>query len=180
MVFCQSYFWKNKKEKGETLFFRHAVENRFEVTTCYWKQAEEKCNWKKWSSLDNWCVVFHSLVVQAQLASAAKIGEYTQVRQKVPNLIRALMMRPRKNVLVAKFFSEIHQHWIFTTDMMELLTNLFFLAHQLKITSGLRVLDNGLGPAVFGAEEEVIDYALLAKDQKAALPSQVQDLWCFW
>ena len=44
------------------------------------------------------------------------------------------------------------------------------------MTSGLRVLDNGLGPAVFGAEEEVVDYALLAKDQKAALPSQVQDL----
>ena len=59
------------------------------------------------------------------------------------------------------------------------MTNLFFLAHQLKITSGLRVLDNGLGPAVFGAEEEVVDYALLANDQKAALPSQVQDLRCF-
>ena len=57
--------------------------------------------------------------------------------------------------------------------MMELLTNLFFLAHQLKITSGLRVLDNGLGPAVFGAEDIVIDYALLASDQKASLPSQV-------
>ena len=57
--------------------------------------------------------------------------------------------------------------------MMQLLTNLFFLAHQLKITSGLRVLDNGLGPAVFGEEEGVVDYALLAFDQKAALPSQV-------
>ena len=59
---------------------------------------------------------------------------------------------------------------------MQLLKNLIFLAHKLQMTSGLRGLDNGLGPAVFGAEEGVIDYALLAKDQKAALPSQVQDL----
>ena len=89
------------------------------------------------------------------------------------------LMRPRKNVSVAKFFSEVgptDQHSIFTTDVMQLLKNLIFLAHQLQMTSGLRVLDNGLGPAVFGAEEGVIDYALLAKDQKAALPSQVQDL----
>ena len=56
---------------------------------------------------------------------------------------------------------------------MQLLTNIFLLAHQLQTTSGLRVLDNGLGPAVFGAEEIVIDYALLASDQKASLPSQV-------
>ena len=56
---------------------------------------------------------------------------------------------------------------------MQLLTNIFLLTHQLQTTSGLRVLDNGLGPAVFGEEEGVIDYALLAFDQKAALPSQV-------
>ena len=56
---------------------------------------------------------------------------------------------------------------------MQLLTNIFLLAHQLQTTSGLRVLDNGLGPAVFGEEEGVVDYALLAFDQKAALPSQV-------
>ena len=86
------------------------------------------------------------------------------------------LMRPRKNVSVAKFFSEvgpIDQHSIFTTDVMQLLTNLILLAHQLQVTSGLRVLDNGLGPAVFGAEDIVIDYALLASDQKASLPSQV-------
>ena len=83
---------------------------------------------------------------------------------------------------VAKLFSEvgpIDQHSIFKADVMQLLTNLILLAHQLQMTSGLRLLDNGLGPAVFGAEEEVVDYALLAKDQKAALPSQVQDLRCF-
>ena len=56
---------------------------------------------------------------------------------------------------------------------MQLLTNIFLLAYQLQTTSGLRMLDNGLGPAVFGEEEGVIDYALLAFDQKAALPSQV-------
>ena len=56
---------------------------------------------------------------------------------------------------------------------MQLLTNLFLLAHQLNLTSGLRVIDNGLGLAAYGAEENIVDYALLATDQKAALPSQV-------
>ena len=112
----------------------------------------------------------------------------SQVGQKIPIGVAGTcwiltiddsLMRPRKNVSVAKFFSEVgptDQHSIFTTDVMQLLTNLILLAHQLQMTSGLRLLDNGLGPAVFGAEEEVVDYALLAKDQKAALPSQVQDL----
>ena len=56
---------------------------------------------------------------------------------------------------------------------MQVLTNLFLLAHQLKLISGLRVIDNGLGLAAYGAEENIVDYALLATDQKAALPSQV-------
>ena len=56
---------------------------------------------------------------------------------------------------------------------MQLLTNLFLLAHQLNLISGLRVIDNGLGLPVYGAEENIVDYALLATDQKAALPSQV-------
>ena len=56
---------------------------------------------------------------------------------------------------------------------MQLLTNLFLLAHQLNLISGLRVIDNGLGLAAYGAEENIVDYALLATDQKAALPSQV-------
>ena len=56
---------------------------------------------------------------------------------------------------------------------MQLVTNLFLLAQQLSLTSGLRVIDNGLGLPAYGPEERVVDYALLAADQKAALPSQV-------
>ena len=63
---------------------------------------------------------------------------------------------------------------------MQLLPNLLLLAHQLKTGSALRVLDNGLQLPVYGAEEKVVDYAVLASDQKAALPSQVQTiLGCF-
>ena len=63
-------------------------------------------------------------------------------------------------------------------ENMQLLTNLFFLVQQLRTTSGLRVIDNGLGPLVFGAEENIVDFALLAADRKATLPSQVQ-AFCF-
>ena len=59
---------------------------------------------------------------------------------------------------------------------MQLLTNIFLLAHQLSLLSALRVLDNGLGLAAYGAKENVVDDALLAADKKAALPSQVQKL----
>ena len=62
---------------------------------------------------------------------------------------------------------------------MQLLTNLFLLAHQLRTISGLRVIENGLGPPVFGAEETNVDFASLALDQKASLPSQVE-AFCFW
>ena len=66
------------------------------------------------------------------------------------------------------------------SDMMQLLTNLFVLAQQLGLTSGLRVIDNGLGPPVWSSEENgVADYALLAIDKKAALPSQVQAMCHF-
>ena len=51
--------------------------------------------------------------------------------------------------------------------------NLFLLAFHLTATFGLRVIDNGLGLLVFGAEEKTVNYALLASDHKAALPSQV-------
>ena len=64
-------------------------------------------------------------------------------------------------------------------DTMQLLTNLFVLAQQLSLTSGLRVIDNGLGLPVYGPEENVVDYALLAVDKKAALPSQVQAMCHF-
>ena len=60
------------------------------------------------------------------------------------------------------------------TETMQLLMDLFFLAHHLRTTVGLSVIDNGLGPLVWGAEEKIVDYALLAADQKATLPSQVQ------
>ena len=61
---------------------------------------------------------------------------------------------------------------------MQLLTNLFLLAHQLKPTASLRMIDNGVGLPVYGAEERIVDYALLAADQKADLPHQVQT-FCF-
>ena len=60
------------------------------------------------------------------------------------------------------------------TDIMRLLFNLFFLAHQLSLTSGVRVIDNGLGLAVYGSEDTMVDFALLAADTKASLPKQVQ------
>ena len=62
-------------------------------------------------------------------------------------------------------------------DTMQLLTNLFVLAQQLSLTSGLRVIDNGLGLPVYGPEENIVDYALLADDQIAAFPSQVQAIF---
>ena len=62
---------------------------------------------------------------------------------------------------------------------MQLLTNLFLLAHQLGLTSGLRVIDNGLGLPVYGPEENIVDYALLTADTKATLPSQVQAMCHF-
>ena len=62
--------------------------------------------------------------------------------------------------------------------MMQVLANLFILAYQLKATFGLRMIDNGLGLPLYGAEETIVDYALLADDQKGALPSQVQS-FCF-
>ena len=58
---------------------------------------------------------------------------------------------------------------------MQLLAKILFLAHQFCTTSGLRVIDNGIGIPVFGAEEKMVDYALLATDKKATLPSQVQN-----
>ena len=52
--------------------------------------------------------------------------------------------------------------------------SIFLLAQQLSAISALRVLENGLGLPVYGTEETIVDYALLAADQKANLPSQVQ------
>ena len=67
----------------------------------------------------------------------------------------------------------ISQFW----NTMQL--SIFLLAQQLSaIISALRVLENGLGLPVYGAEETIVDYALLADDPKATLPSQVQS-FCF-
>ena len=62
---------------------------------------------------------------------------------------------------------------------MQLLTNLFVLAQQLSPTAGLRVIGNGLGLPVYGPEENIVDYALLAADTKATLPTQVQAMCTF-
>ena len=62
---------------------------------------------------------------------------------------------------------------------MQLLTNLFLLALQLCLTFGLRLIGNGLGLAVYDSVEDIVDYALLAADQKAALPSQVWEMCHF-
>ena len=70
------------------------------------------------------------------------------------------------------YFAEFES--LFKTDIMPLLTNLFLLAHQISLISGLRVIDNGLGLPVYGSEESIVDYAVLTADTKATLPSQVQ------
>ena len=62
---------------------------------------------------------------------------------------------------------------------MQLLTSLLLLAQQLSLTSGLRVIDNGMDFAVYGPEDTVVDYAILAADQKAALPAEVQEMSTF-
>ena len=48
-----------------------------------------------------------------------------------------------------------------------------FLLNEFLPILGLKSVDNGMGLIVFGAEEKVVDYAVLAQDQVAALPRQV-------
>ena len=55
-------------------------------------------------------------------------------------------------------------------------TPVYLHACHLCTISALRVIDNGVGLPVHGFEENVIDFAHLAADQKAALPSQVQTI----
>ena len=43
------------------------------------------------------------------------------------------------------------------TYMMNLLTNIFLLVQHLSTTSALRVIDNGTGPSVYGAEDKMVD-----------------------
>ena len=47
------------------------------------------------------------------------------------------------------------------------------LLQQAWITSAQKVIGNGLGFSVLGAEELIVDYAELAADKEANLPSQV-------
>ena len=70
-----------------------------------------------------------------------------------------------------KYFAEIDQ-----TDHHADVSPSIPPCYQLKTTLGLKLIDNGLGLPVFGAEEAIVDFALLAGDKKATLPSQVQDL----
>ena len=64
------------------------------------------------------------------------------------------------------------RHVIYNHGFQETMPFLSLLL-LLGSTSGLRVLDNGLGLPVYGAEDNVVDFASLANDQKADLPSQV-------
>ena len=47
------------------------------------------------------------------------------------------------------------------------------IAHQLCLASTVSVIDNGLGVTQSGLEEKIVDFAILAADEKADLPSQV-------
>ena len=73
---------------------------------------------------------------------------------------------------------EIFQSLTTLTDIMQLLTNLCLFSHQIILASGLRVIGNGLGEHIY-TEKNVVDYALLASDSKATLPSQVQAICYF-
>ena len=62
---------------------------------------------------------------------------------------------------------------IMKTGIMQILTNHFLLFYHFSTTSALKMIDNGLGPPVFGSEESIVDFAFLATDEKAALPREV-------
>ena len=75
---------------------------------------------------------------------------------------------------VLQRLTKLARQSIIKADTKQLLNNLFLVAHQLlSLTSGLRVIDNGLGLPLYGAEERVVDYAFLALDQNATLPGHV-------
>ena len=74
---------------------------------------------------------------------------------------------------VLQRLTKLTRQSIIKADTKQLLNNLFLLAHQLNLTSGLRVIDNGLGLPLYGVEERVVDYAALAVDQNATLPGDV-------
>ena len=75
---------------------------------------------------------------------------------------------------VLQRLTKLSRQSIIKFDTKRLLDNLFLVAHQLlSLTSGLRLIDNGLGLPLYGAEERVVDYAFLALDQNATLPGHV-------
>ena len=65
-------------------------------------------------------------------------------------------------MLCQKCFAEIDHQSFLNTETLQFLLNLFILAYQVRTISGLRVIDNGIGPIVFGADEAMVDFALLA------------------
>ena len=50
---------------------------------------------------------------------------------------------------------------------------IFLFWQEFALTVGLKVIDNGIGPIVFGAEEKMVDYAVLTEDPIADLPDEV-------
>ena len=56
---------------------------------------------------------------------------------------------------------------------MQWLAYVILLLRQDYITTALRVIENGLGLPIFMEEDIMFDYAILADDQKDALPTQV-------
>ena len=57
--------------------------------------------------------------------------------------------------------------------IVKALPHLLLLVQQSCLTSAQKVIGNGHGIAIAGAEEKIVDYAELAVDEQANLPSQV-------
>ena len=57
--------------------------------------------------------------------------------------------------------------------IVKTLARLLLFVHQSCLTSAQKVIENGHGFAVLGAEDKIVDYAELVVDEQANLPSQV-------
>ena len=57
--------------------------------------------------------------------------------------------------------------------IVKTLAHLLLFVHQSCFTSAQKVIENGHGLAVLGAEDKIVDYAELVVDEQANLPSQV-------
>ena len=62
---------------------------------------------------------------------------------------------------------------------MQWLTYAILLLQQNCITISLRVIGNGVGLPIFLEEETMFDFAVLADDEKATLPTQVNQILCY-